>query len=120
MRLISSLILAVFLTLPAAAFAQTGPAYTNRDCGISSLSGASQTLVVANPNRKFLGIYNTGANTVFVNAAGGTAAITGISSIALPPNYSLIYQPVNGAGVSNNAITIIGTSGQPVACFEGR
>ena len=120
MRLISSLLFAVLMLFSDGAFAQVGPAYTNRDCSIASLSGSSQTIAVANPNRKFLGIYNSGATTVWVNVAGGTAAVNGTSSIVLPSTYSLIFSAQPGAGVASNAITVIGTAAQPLTCFEGR
>lgn len=116
--IVLALISLLSFALPQQASAEA--AYNIRDCSISSLSGSSQSLAVANPNRKYLGIFNGGANTVYVNVAGGTAASTSISSIAMPPNYSLIFSPDNNRSVSNNAITIIGTAGQPVTCFEGR
>jgi len=117
MRLLSSIILAISLLLPGVAFSQVTPAYTLRDCGISSLSGSSQSLAVANPNRKYLGIFNSGNASVYINAIGGTAASTGIASIPLASGGSLIFKEPEGS--ARNAITIIGTSGQPVACFEG-
>lgn len=118
MRLISSLILATLLLMPELAFAQNVPlAFTQRDCSISSLSGSSQSLSVANPNRKYLGIFNTGNASVYVNVTGGTAANTGISSITINSGNALIWKMPDG--VSRNAITIIGTSGQPVTCTEG-
>lgn len=117
MRIFSSVILAIALAFPGLALAQAVPNYTLRDCGISSMSGASQSIAVANPNRRFLGIYNTGNASVYVNVAGGTAANTGISSIIVTSGSSLIFQGANG--VNRNAVTILGTSGQPVSCFEG-
>lgn len=117
MRIFSSVILAIALAFPGLALAQAVPNYTLRDCGISSLSGSSQSLAVANPNRRFLGIYNTGTASVYVNAVGGTAASTGIASITVTSGSSLIFQGQNG--VNRNAVTIIGTTAQPVACFEG-
>jgi hypothetical protein len=117
MRIISMLFLAFSLLLPVCAFAQVNPVTTERDCGISSLSGSSQTIAVANPNRKYLGLFNSGNASVYVNAAGGTAASTGIASIPVTSGGSLLFKLPEG--IPRNAITIIGTSGQPVACFEG-
>ncbi len=117
MRLFSAVFLAILTLLPISAMAQVTPAYTLRDCGISSLSGSSQSLAVANPQRKYLGIFNSGNATVYVNAAGGTAASTGIASIPVVSGGSLIFKEPEG--LARNPITIIGTTAQPVACFEG-
>lgn len=117
MRYILSIILAAVFVCPAIASAQVTPTFNSRDCGISSLSGSSQSLAVANPNRKYIGIFNSGNASVYVNSAGGTAATSGIASIPVTSGGSLIYKLPEG--VPRNAITIIGTAGQPVACFEG-
>ncbi len=74
MRLFPTLLLAILALMPVAAMAQVTPTYSLRDCGISSLSGSSQSLAVANTSRKYLGIFNSGNATVYINAAGGTAA----------------------------------------------
>jgi|ERR1700693_149504 len=117
MRLSSSLLLAFLTLLPFVAFAQVTPTFTERDCGISSLSGSSQQLVAANPNRKYLGVFNSGANTVYINSSGGTAATSGIASIGVAAGNALVWKLPDG--LPRNAITIIGTAAQPVACFEG-
>lgn len=113
--------LILFLAMLGLAFpasAQVANLYTLRDCGISSLSGSSQSLAVANPQRKYLGIFNTGNATIYVNVAGGTAATTGIASINIASGSSLVMKLGDGA-IPRNAITVIGTAAQPVACFEG-
>lgn len=117
MRIFSAALLAFLTLLPIGAMAQVMPTYTLRDCGISSLSGSSQSLAVANPNRKYLGIFNSGNATVYVNAAGGTAATSGVASIPVVSGGSLLFKEPDG--LARNAITIIGTAAQPVACFEG-
>lgn len=120
-HLIGHLIAVFSLFVASEAFAINAPnevaVYTLRDCGISSLSGSSQSIAVANPNRKYLGIFNTGNANIFVNVAGGTAAITGISSITVPSGSSLVM--LGTAGLPRNAVTVIGTAAQPVSCFEG-
>lgn len=99
--------------------AQTGMC---RDNSIVSLSGASQVGLPLNGNRQFLLIQNTGANPVGVNfsgagAGGGTAVIGGAGTITLAPNEKF---PQAGMGwIPQNAINLIGTSGQPVTIIEG-
>ena len=114
---------ALFAALSAPnAFAQA--LWTNNDCSIASLSGSSTQLLAANANRKYLLICNIGAtgDNIGVNLSGGTAAIAGTGTITLVPGsckefaIAMSYLPNPPA----NAITVIGTSGQPVACTEGR
>ena len=50
---------------------------------------------------------------VGVNLVGGTAAIGGAATFTLVPNGSMTF---NIDGVPGNAITVIGTSGQSLAC----
>lgn len=121
MRKFISILLSLLALMPVAALAQTSPGglmiYSLRDCGISSLSGSSQNLAVANPNRKYMGVFNSGNATIYVNFAGGTAASTGIASASVVSGGSIVMLPTQG--ISRNLITVIGTAGQPVACFEG-
>lgn len=128
MRFLSSLILSISLLFAASeSFAQTSPTF--RDCSIASLSGASQTLLAAPSfNRKYLLVCNFGtSNSVGVNFAGGTAAIAGAGTYTLPDTGGPVAQckefsadpggtPLPPAGI----VTVIGTSGQPVQCWEGR
>lgn len=121
-RYIAAHLIALFVVFTCnLSFAATAPnnplIYTLRDCGISSLSGSSQSLAVANPNRKYLGIFNSGNANVYVNVAGGTAASSGVSSIPISSGNSLIM--LGGSGIPRNLITVIGTAAQPLACFEG-
>lgn len=118
MRL-SSLICIAFISLFAAlpAQAQVVATYALSDCSVSSLTGSSQSLVAANPQRKYLLIVNSGANNAYVNLAGGTAATSGISSAQISPQGTVL---LSGATVARNAVTVIGTSAQPVTCYEGR
>lgn len=125
MRSLISLILVLlpFLILPSIADAQALATY--RDCSIASMSGSSQALLSAtNFQRKYLLICNTGAtgDNVGVNFAGGTAAIGGAGTITLVPGACKEYS-VSNASLSNppsNIINVIGTSTQPVACYEGK
>lgn len=82
---------------------------------IASLTGASQSLMVANAKRKYLLIMNGSANNIGVNLLGGTAVIGGADTITLVPGGS--YE--RDAGFApQNAITIIGTSTNTIAAFE--
>jgi hypothetical protein len=83
--------------------------------GIASLSGSSQVLAAKDMTRSFLLIVNSGANTVYVNLTGGTAVASDPGSAPILTNGSLlldVYAP-------GNAISIIGTAGQPVAAWVG-
>lgn len=113
------LALASLLTIScfsAEALAQAYP-YNLVDCSVSSLSGSSQALVAKNPQRKYLMIFDSGANPVYVNLAGGTASSSGVSSIPVAVGGSVV---ISGDYIDTTAATVIGTSGQPVTCFEGR
>lgn len=106
----------VFLPLTANADGAQIP-YNVVDCSISSLTGSSQSLVAKNPQRKYLMIFNSGANIAYVNLAGGTAATSGISSLSVAVGGTVL---VNGAYIDTTAVTVIGTASQPVTCYEGR
>src|ERR1700743_809885 len=111
LSLVSLLALSCFATV---AQAQTFP-YSLADCSIASLSGSSQALVAKNPQRKYLFIFNSGANTAYVNLAGGTGARRGASSFPLSVGSSLV---INGPTIDTSAATVIGTSTQPITCYE--
>lgn len=113
LSLVSLLAISCFAT---SANAQSYP-YNLADCSISSLSGSSQTLVAKNPQRKYLMVYNSGANTAYVNLAGGTAATSGISSVPLTVGASVV---ISGNQTDTTAVTVVGTTAQPVTCYEGR
>lgn len=85
------------------------------DKSIAALSGTSQMLLIANPDRKYLLIQNTGNTNIGVNLAGGPAAIGGVGTITLVPTGS--YEPDAGF-IPTNPINVIGTVGQPIVCFE--
>lgn len=112
-KLALSLISLLFATQ---AFAQAVP-YSLADCSISSLSGSSQTIIAANPQRKYLMIFNSGANTAYVNLSGGTAATSGASSIVLGVGSSIV---ISGNQIDTSAAKVIGTAAQPLTCYEGR
>jgi hypothetical protein len=133
MRLLSSVLLAFLALCPTLAFAQVnGADPTFADCSIASMSGSSQslgtlfTLASRATNRKYLLICNTStvtADTVGVNLAGTTAALQGTGTITVYPGSCLEYSSAPGSGLPlppTNAINVIGTSGQPVLCLEGR
>lgn len=122
MRSLLSLIVSVaaFLVLPSLANAQALP--NVRDCSIASMSGSSQTLFSGtNGQRKWILVCNTGNATLGVNWAGGTAVIAG-SSQNLAPGACKEFSSTATAlpDPPANAITVIGTAGQPVACYEGK
>jgi len=85
------------------------------DKSIASLSGSSQVLLIANPDRRYLLIQNTGASNIGVNLAGSTAAIGGSGTITLFPGGS--YEPASDF-MPTNPVNVIGTAGQPVLCLE--
>lgn len=117
MRSLLPVLVALFLLVSAPAFAQNQP-FTLNDCSVASLTGSSQSMLSANGQRQFLLIVNNSTtNTAYVNLAGGTAAANGTGTISLGVNASYLATRPN---VPTNKITVIGTSGQPVACFEGR
>ena len=88
---------------------QTGLPVT--DASIASMSGISQTLLAANPNREYIEIINSGSATVWVNLTGGTAAAnTGIPILSNGSWRGDVFVP-------SNAITVIGTAGQPLSCY---
>lgn len=110
--------LLAFASFASVAYADgTQLPYNVVDCSIGSLSGSSQALVAKNPQRKYLMIFNSGANIAYVNLAGGTAATSGISSLPLATGSSVV---ISGGYVDTTAVTVIGTSAQPVTCYEGR
>lgn len=90
-----------------------GAAYTDRS--IANLSGASQTLMAANANRRTLFIQNIAANNMAVNFVGGAAAIGVAGSVTLLPGASILFDNFPPAG----AVTIIGTANDDVTAYEG-
>lgn len=115
LSLIASVALLTIFSIPARA--DTPSLYSLADCSISSLSGSSQSLIAANPQRKYLMVFNSGANNAYVNLAGGTAATSGASSVVLGVGSSVV---ISGTSISRSAVTVIGTAAQPVTCYEGR
>jgi len=93
--------------------APLGGAWT--DQSIANLSGASETLMAANANRRHLIIQNVAANNMGVNLAGGAAAIGTAGTITLPAlgSLELFNYPPTGE------ITIIGTANDDVTAYEG-
>lgn len=93
--------------------APIGGTYTDRS--IANLSGASETLMAANANRRVLVVHNIGATAVAINLTGGTASLTAGGSVGLIAAASLVldtYPPTS-------AITIIGTLNADVTAYEG-
>lgn len=113
-RIFAFLIATTLLASPA--FAQI-VTFNPSDCSKASLSGSSQSLLVANSQRRYLFLQNTGTSSVGVNVAGGTALIGGTGTITLLPGTSLEY---TATGVPTTAITGIGTAAQSLTCIEGR
>lgn len=114
--LLSIVSLLAFFSFTAEANAQSYP-YTLADCSIASLSGSTQSLVAKNTQRKYLLIFNSGANPAYVNLTGGVAATSGVSSIPLSAGSSLL---INGPTLDTSAASVIGTASQPITCYEGR
>lgn len=100
-------------TVTANTVVPIGGAWTNQS--IANLTGASQTLMAANPNRRHLLIQNLDANPIGINLSGGAASLTAAGSIYLPQYGSLEifnYPPTS-------AITVIGTANADVTAYEG-
>jgi len=114
--LLAALILSLLAT-PALA----NPLWTIRNCGISSMSGSSQTLVAKNPAHHYLLICNFGAagDNITLGLAGETAVAN--QDLTLVPGSCKEYEDGSSylAPPPANLITVIGTSGQPVTCSEG-
>ena len=121
MRILSAALLAATLSTPA--FANVVPTSLN-DCSITSLTGStSQVIVAANPNRRYLEIFNPNAsNPIYVNLAGGTAGTTATSTGTIPVLHttSVIFNGDVGSSMPINAITVNGTAADAVICYEGR
>ena len=90
------------------------------DKSISSLSGSSQLLMAENETRGAVMIMNTGTDDIGIAFApiGGTAtaAIGSGGTYTIVPKGS--YIGGDGGFVPVNAISVIGTAGQPVTASE--
>ncbi len=91
----------------------SGVAYTDRS--IANLSGASETLMAANADRRVLGLHNIGATAVAVNLTGGAASLTVGGSVVIQAGGSIVLDQNAPVG----AITIIGTLNADVTAWEG-
>ena len=117
-------ILLALLLASAPAFATNVTSTNIGDCSITSLTGStSQQVLAANPQRKYLQIFNPNASDkIYVNLAGGTAGTsassTGTMSIAAAGN--ITFTGSQGSAMPINAITVNGTAANSVICFEGR
>lgn len=118
------LVLLSILTLSAPAFANPLAVMSLGDCSITSLTGStSQQILAANPQRKYLQIFNPAASDkIYVNFAGGTAGTTvtstGTVSIAAGANVTFLGNGTQPMII--NAITVNGTAADAVICYEGR
>ena len=92
-----------------------GGGITYADDTITSLSGVSQALVVANPLRKSL-LFKNGAATVAINILGGTAAIGGVGCMTLQPYEGLA---LTGADCPVGGVNVIGSVAHYFNAFEG-
>src|SRR5262245_25108692 len=92
-----------------------GGGITYTDKTITSTSGASQTLIASNANRKSLLIKN-GAVQAGVSLTGATAAIGGAATITLQP-----YEPLflSAADCPTGNITVIAAATNYVSAYEG-
>jgi len=85
-----------------------------RDKSIT-LSGVSEQLCAANPNRRVLLINNISANPCAITLENGVAAIGAVGSITIAPGTLLVldqYPP-------NGQINIIGTAADIIVSYEG-
>lgn len=121
MRPLLFAVLSLFI-LAAVTPVHANPLWTNRNCGITSMSGASQQLVAANAQRHTLEVCNFGAtNDNLTLGLAGETAVANQGLVLVPGSCKeyadgTTYLPQPPA----NAINVIGTSGQPVSCYEGR
>lgn len=81
------------------------------DYSIATLSGSSQQALAASANRSYLHIFNCGTASVGVNLSGGSAAIGSAGTDTLLPNGQINFSE---GSIPQNAINVIGTSGQPL------
>lgn len=86
-----------------------------KDRSIASLSGSSQLLMPANPDRRDFVIQNIGANDIAVTFVDATAAAN--ADIEIAPG-SMLSASMLGEVVPKGAIYIIGTAAQPVYAHE--
>lgn len=98
-----------------------------RDASITSLSGSSQQALGPNGQRQLLIIENDGADNVGINLCGpntgGTQTTTGIGNLAAIAGTGTITIVAGGSlvldhVVPQNAVNVIGTSGQPLTVIE--
>lgn len=88
-----------------------------QDRSILSLSGSSQQLMPANPNRRSFNIQNTGTADIVVTFVAATAAANSLGCYEIPPSAMLSAEMLGGQ-VPKGACQIIGTAGQPVTADE--
>lgn len=86
------------------------------DRNITSLTGASQTLLEQSPSLRKRVIFKNGAAIAAINLTGGTAAIGGAGSITLQPYEGIARY---GDDCPKGPVTVIGTAGQYFGCIEG-
>lgn len=86
----------------------------NSDHSIASLSGSSQALLSQDMTRSFVMVHNCGNSTIAVNPTGGTAALNTAGSFNIVANGTMTF---NTGSIPGNAMTVIGTAGQPVTCI---
>lgn len=78
---------------------------------VTSATGSSQTLAIANPARREIVISNIAASTWWINPVGGTAAANTTPCIQLLPGQTLVLQ-------NADAITAIGTTSAALTVLE--
>ena len=83
------------------------------DQSIASATGASQTVVAANANRRELVIYNYSGNDWWINPTGGTAVANtaGNIKVAKKDGFLVLH--------NTNAVTGIATAATPLTVLEG-
>lgn len=84
---------------------------------IASMSGSSQLLMPANPDRRALTIQNCGANVLYVTWLAAVAAADASGVVEIAPG-AAISASLLGEMVPKGAIYVIGTAGQPIYAEE--
>lgn len=112
------------LLISSHVFASNVTATNIGDCSITSLTGStSQQVLAANPQRKYLQIFNPNASDkIYVNLAGGTAGTTATSTgtISIAAAGNVTFTGSQGSAMPINSVTVNGTASDAIICLEGR
>lgn len=80
-----------------------------------TLDGNVDVLVQQNLNRAYLYLFNAALHPIYVNPTGGTPSAGGLGTVTIQPGESW---PPYGSVVPQNAVNVLGTSGDVLCAFE--